>query len=217
MPEASIQSSLARQGREAGNPFSDEAPLPSTQGDGQNMDTRILNLAGKQFGRLFVVSPAPRIANRTAWNCVCECGSKRIVRTQSLRNGETRSCGCLSSEIHARMCQSRLAEENRIHGESDKTPEYSCWLAIKGRCHNPRSTFYHYYGGRGIKVCERWRNSFVLFLVDMGRKPSSKHSIDRFPDNNGDYEPGNCRWATPKEQAANRRHYGSAAKPVEIQ
>lgn len=92
------------------------------------------------------------------------------------------------------------------------TPEHSTWRGMIERCENPRHIGYRYYGERGIKVCERWRTSFVAFLADMGAKPTSRHTIDRYPDLNGDYEPGNCRWATYAEQRANQRPYDESAR-----
>jgi hypothetical protein len=90
------------------------------------------------------------------------------------------------------------------HGLSH-IPEYRVWAQIKERCENPRNEWYWCYGGKGVSVCERWKHSFKNFISDMGRRPSSRHSIDRFPDNNGNYEPGNCRWATWSQQLSNRR------------
>jgi hypothetical protein len=95
-----------------------------------------------------------------------------------------------------------------IHGEgktNQTTKEYKAWLRIKYRCDNPNSQNYPRYGGRGIDVCKRWRDSFLVFLNDIGRAPSPKHSLDRWPNNNGNYELGNVRWATPKEQRTNQR------------
>jgi hypothetical protein len=95
-----------------------------------------------------------------------------------------------------------------IHGHARKrnqSAEYICWCAMIRRCENRNNQDYKEYGGAGISVCERWRKSFVYFLSDMGEKPSQKHSLDRFPNQKGNYEPGNCRWATPKQQALNRK------------
>lgn len=94
---------------------------------------------------------------------------------------------------------------NRKHGLS-RSPEHCAWIRMKGRCYNPKNHGYKWYGGRGIKVCDRWINSFEAFLADMGPRPSKKHSLDRFPDVNGNYEPKNCRWATSREQQMNKRN-----------
>ena len=93
---------------------------------------------------------------------------------------------------------------NRKHGSSEE-PEYLVWSDMKSRCHNQNHHAYKNYGGRGIEVCERWRISFVAFLADMGKRPSEDHSIDRFPNNDGNYEPGNCRWGTNEQQLRNQR------------
>ena len=156
------------------------------------------DLTGQVFYRLAVVSFAGSDKHKkAAWNCRCECGSMSVVVTSKLKNGSTKSCGCLSAE--------RLAsgDANRKHSMSS-TDEYWVWSDMIRRCENKNRSDYHRYGGRGISVCEKWRNSVTEFVADMEPRPSPKHSIDRI-DNDGNYEPGNCRWATPKEQRANQR------------
>lgn len=155
-------------------------------------------MLGQVFGRLTVFSEAYR-GTGSRWFCRCECGNIKVVRATCLRFGSTRSCGCLQREL------TRLRHTK--HGASaggKMIPEWNSWKGAKHRCNDPKSKDRPAYGGRGIKMCEQWEHSFTTFLADMGRKPSPSHSLDRI-NVNGNYEPGNCRWATPKEQSLNRR------------
>lgn len=161
------------------------------------------NLTGKTFSRLTVSSLAGtrndgRGQSLYFWNCGCKCGASIIVLGASLKSGNSTSCGCIIKE--------KLKGQpsfNKTHGMAGK-PEYVTWCAMIARCINPKLKCWKRYGGRGIKVCERWRNSFDHFYADMGPRPTGQHSIDRFPNLNGNYEPSNCRWATKVEQCQNQ-------------
>lgn len=164
-----------------------------------------VDLFGHRFGRLLVVGEAEPVGEssgrkRIRWACHCDCGREVIVRGSDLQTGRTQSCGCLHAE--------RTVEARHVHGHASakngRSPEYNSWASMIARCESISNRAWHHYGGRGVRVCERWRNSFSAFLADMGPKPSRRHSIDRI-DVNGNYEPGNCRWATPIRQARNTR------------
>ena len=164
------------------------------------------DLTGQTFERLTVIKRTTSTERGYArWLCECQCGNTTIVRSVSLRNGHTRSCGCLQREWCTKLGRiSTGVISKHGHTINGRTSTYESWRSMKTRCINQNQKNYMYYGGRGIKVCDRWIKSFENFLADMGERPDGK-TLDRYPDNDGNYEPGNCRWATAKQQIANRR------------
>jgi hypothetical protein len=156
-----------------------------------------------RYGRLTVRGRAPRPSHLSVparcrpafWECACDCGKTIVIPGARLANGQ-QSCGCEGRELSA--------QRTTKHGRY-RTPEHNSWSAVRDRCCNPKNKSFPRYGGRGIKMCQRWRDSFEAFYADMGDRPSAAHSIER-KDVNGDYEPFNCIWATPKVQGRNRRN-----------
>lgn len=158
---------------------------------------KFVDLTGKKFGRLTVISRGEiSPSKKIMWNVRCDCGTEKAVVGASMTRGLTTSCGCYSREVRR--------QTSRTHGMS-YTPEFKAWASMIARCVYPTATGYENYGGRGIKVCERWLASFENFYSDIGDRPSGSHSLDRYPDPDGNYEPGNTRWATSVEQARNKR------------
>lgn len=167
---------------------------------------KFVDLSGKKFGRLLVISRAENLNGRVTWLCSCDCGNKKIVQANKLANGHTKSCGCLLPD--------RNRQRLKRHGHAAKNKQsltYSTYLGMHTRCENENAINFERYGGAGVDVCERWKSGegnlsgFECFLKDMGERPALEYSIDRI-DNSKGYDVNNCRWASVREQVLNRRN-----------
>jgi len=158
-----------------------------------------IDLMGQKFGRLIVIGIHSRTDKNLYWLCQCECGKIRRNAGYLLRKGIVNSCGCYHRDLITKHGDSSHYLPNK-----KVSTEYFSWESMKARCFNPKNQNFCRYGGRGITVCERWKSSYSDFLKDMGRKPFPSATIDRI-NNDGNYEPSNCRWASKKEQSANKR------------
>lgn len=167
---------------------------------------RFQDLTGQRFARLVVIGRDANRGAKVVWRCKCDCGKIVAARASDLTLGKHRSCGCLQIES---------VTTHNYTSEGVIMREYRIWTAMRQRCNNPKNTHYERYGGRGIKVCDRWNSSFENFIADMGYTPTPLHTLDRV-NNDGNYEPSNCKWATRKEQAQNRtnnpKSYDSSRK-----
>lgn len=166
---------------------------------------------GTRFGSWEVVGEADPIHTtdrkmRRGWSlhtavlveCQCESRIRRVIKLADLKAGKSRSCGCLQ-----RAAASKTGRAQAVHGGAG-TPEHRIWLAMRRRCYLETDAFFAQYGGRGITVCDAWRDDFAAFIADMGKRPSDRHTLERL-DNDESYEPGNCAWVLPRQQARNRR------------
>jgi hypothetical protein len=162
------------------------------------MRKRIEIKANQRFNRLRFLAEEPSINNRRRGLFLCDCGNVTRAAIHDVRSGHTCSCGCFHTERQrsARTHGATLSRQN--------PPEYIAWKAMKARCYDRKTIGYKNYGGRGIRVCEKWLNDYPAFLKDVGMKPTPEHSLDRI-ENDGDYEPGNCKWSTKVEQRRNNR------------
>lgn len=165
----------------------------------------IKELTGQRFGRWIVLSrngsyTYPSGSHEPVWLCRCDCGNEKSIKSKTLRDGSSKSCGCLNAEVRRELCIKRNTTHGYAANGKDRT--YRIWSGMNTRCHNPRSSSYYKYGARGITVCEQWRHSFKTFLSDMGHCPP-EYSIERVNPFLG-YSPANCKWIPLKDQNSNK-------------
>ena len=161
-----------------------------------------IDLTGQRYGRLIFIRPLYVDGlKQWIWELQCDCGCLHQTASGAVKSGNTKSCGCLAREAVIRR---NKANRLSYSASRDHRYEYIAWRNMVTRCYNKRDRSYEYYGKRGITVCTRWRKSFEAFFADMGIRPTPKHSVDRFPDLKGNYEPSNCRWASSAQQARNK-------------
>lgn len=164
------------------------------------MANKFIDLTDHKYGKLKVISFSGKNGSGiSTWLCICECGNKITTLSSNLKNGNVRSCGCLRAENGRKT----VVGISKKHGKS-RTSIYRSWQNMKKRCYDIKNKDYYNYGANGVIVCNRWLKSFENFYEDMGDKPSPIHSIDRFPNKFGNYDPNNCRWATDKQQQNNK-------------
>lgn len=173
---------------------------------------KLIDLVGQRFGKLVVQCRGPKKPYRhVTWRCLCDCGGiAPAVMAGNLKNGNTTSCGCHKREVHRALAAIKFTK----HGgctRKNPSPEWRSWASMLRRCDWPRHINFADYGGRGISVCDRWRESFEAFRADMGKHPGPGYSLGRI-DVNGNYEPGNCKWETYYEQVRNRRPFSEWKK-----
>ena len=164
--------------------------------------------AGQRFGQLVAIERVASPDGHQRWRFKCDCGNETVAQVSHVNSGDTKSCGCLHKQHGFGMGKAHRNFKHGLRSASNaaRAAEHRIWRRMIDRCYSPTNKYFKNCGGRGITICDHWRNSFDAFYADMGPRPSPELSLDRI-NNDGNYEPGNCRWATPSEQRQNRRSW----------